>query len=189
MNTLAWTLFCARLPGGGLTFVLFAFTNTLLAMMNGLPLGRWEIPSPFPWECSGTWISKQSKIKRGGVRATVSTPRPSIISSDKSKFSAPTKASVASEQGCSHRIVWRPNNTLARRQWSWGSHCQYHSDSYLIYEELDTVHQARPRRTEKAGKRRWSKMRKLSLARQSFCPHEPDPSSGTLPCALPICSS
>lgn len=157
--------------------------------MNGLPLGRWEIPSPFPWECSGTGISKQSKIKRGGVRATVSTPWPSIIYSDKSKFSAPTKASVASKQGCSHRIVWRPNTTLARRQWSWERHCQYHSDSHLIYEELDTVHQAGPRPTEKAGKRRRSEMRKFSLARQSFCPHEPDPSSGTLPCwALPICS-
>lgn len=123
------------------------------------------------------------------MRATVSTPRPSIISSDKSKFSAPTKASVASKQGCSHRIVWRPNNTLARRQWSWESHCQYHSDLHLIYEELDTVHQARPRRTEKAGKRKWSEMRKFSVARRASVhmnltlPQVPSP--GLFPSAVP----
>lgn len=84
----------------------------------------------------------------------VSTPQPSIIYSYKSKFSAPTKASVASKQGCSHWIVWRRNNTLEGKQWSWESHCQYHSKLHLIYEELDMVHQARPRLTEKTGKRR-----------------------------------
>lgn len=108
----------------------------------------------------------------------VSTPQPSIICSYKSKFSAPTKASVASKQGCSHRIVWRPNNTLEGEQWRWESHCQYRSKAHLIYEELDTVHQPRPRLTGKTGKRRWSQMRKFSLARQCFCPHEPDPCLG-----------
>lgn len=154
-------------------------------MMNGLPLGRWKIPSPFPWECSRTWISKQSQIKRGGVGAVVSTPRPSIIYSYKSKFSVLTKASVASKQGCSHWIVCRPNNTLEGEQWGWESHCQYHSKPHLIYEELDTVHQAGPPLTGRAAKGsvrgRWGQMRKFTLATQWICPHEPNPTSGLLP--------
>lgn len=30
----------------GLTFVFFTFTNTLLTMINGLPLGIWKISQP-----------------------------------------------------------------------------------------------------------------------------------------------
>lgn len=153
MNTLALTPFCAWPPRGGLTFVFFPFTNTLLAMMNYLPLGSWKIPSPFSWECSGTWISKQNQIKRGGVGAVVSTPWPSIIYSYKSKFSVPTKASVASKQGRSHWIVCRLNNTLEGEQWGWEIHCQYHSKPHLIYGELDTAHQAGPRLSGRAAMR------------------------------------
>lgn len=81
------------------------------------------------------------------------TPQPSIIYSYKSKFSAGTKTSVASKQGRSRQIVLRTNKTLDRTQWSWESHCQYHSRAELIYEELDMVYQVTAGLIEKIAKR------------------------------------
>lgn len=85
------------------------------------------------------------------------TPQPSIIYSYKSKFSAETKTSAASKQGCSWQIVLKPNKTLDRKQWSQQSHRQYLSKVELIYEELDMVYQVTGGLIEKTARRNVNK--------------------------------
>lgn len=86
------------------------------------------------------------------------TPQPLITYSYKSKFSAQTKANVASKQGRSRQIVLKPNKTLDRKQWSRQSHCQYHSKVLLIYEELDMVYQASGGLIEKTTRKSVNKL-------------------------------